>query len=210
MNRYEQQVLALVGVFTATSLVDKLARTGTIAETPLSCMLNSLLERNPADTGAVYGNDFTALRDGMRALASALERDPNALQRQPLRYSLNLLQLERMLAKRDDMLEVMGRRLEQIEKQVGHFGLVNDNVIAACASLYQDTLSTFSLRIQVQGDMRHLQVAQNADKVRALLLCGIRSARLWHQVGGRRWHLVFYRAKLLKTLYSLMRHTQPD
>ncbi|MCJ8170812.1 high frequency lysogenization protein HflD [Atopomonas sediminilitoris] len=209
MTPIEEQVIALAGVFTATSMVDKLARTGEIAQTPLSGMLSSLLERNPDSTMAVYGNDLSSLRDGMRALASALERDPNALQRQPLRYALNLLQLERQLDKRDDMLQVMGRRLEQIDKQVAHFGLVNDNVIAACAALYQDTLSTFSLRIQVQGDMRHLQVAQNADKVRALLLCGIRSARLWRQVGGRRWHLVFYRAKLLKTLYSLMRQTNP-
>ena len=86
-----------------------------------------------------------------------------------------------------------------------HFGLVHDNVIAACGGLYQDTLSTFSQRIQVQGDMRHLQQPSNAAKIRALLLTGIRAARLWRQLGGHRWQLVFSRGKLLNELRPLLR-----
>ena len=78
-------------------------------------------------------------------------------------------------------------------------------MIANCASLYQDTISTFRQRIQVQGDMRHLQQPNNAAKIRALLLTGIRSARLWRQLGGHRWQMVFSRSKLLKELYPLLR-----
>jgi high frequency lysogenization protein len=115
------------------------------------------------------------------------------------------LGLERKLAKRDDMLQIMGSRLDQIQQQVQHFGLVHDNVIAACGGLYQDTLSTFSQRIQVQGDMRHLQQPSNAAKIRALLLTGIRAARLWRQLGGHRWQLVFSRRKLLNELRPLLR-----
>jgi high frequency lysogenization protein len=57
----------------------------------------------------------------------------------------------------------------------------------------------------VHGDMRFLQQPSNAAKIRALLLAGIRSARLWRQLGGHRWQLVFSRGKLLKELYQLMR-----
>lgn len=53
--------------------------------------------------------------------------------------------------------------------------------------------------------MRHLQDSRNADKVRALLLAGIRSAMLWRQLGGRRWQLLFSRRKLLDQLYPLLR-----
>ena len=109
------------------------------------------------------------------------------------------------LDKRGDMLQVMGSRLDQIQQQVEHFGLVHDNVIAACGGLYQDTISTFRQRIQVHGDMRFLQQPNNAAKIRALLLAGIRSARLWRQLGGHRWQLVFSRSKLLKELYELTR-----
>lgn len=206
MTPIQEQLIALGAVFEAAFLVDKIAKSGQISEAPLGCMLGSLLVRDPQNTLEVYGGDDLNLRDGYRALVSALERDPSTLQRDPLRYALALLGLERKLAKRDDMLQIMGSRLDQIQQQVQHFGLVHDNVIAACGGLYQDTLSTFSQRIQVQGDMRHLQQPSNAAKIRALLLTGIRAARLWRQLGGHRWQLVFSRGKLLNELRPLLRN----
>lgn len=205
MTPIQEQLIALGAVFEAAFLVDKIAKSGQISEAPLGCMLGSLLVRDPKNTLDVYGGDDLNLRDGYRALVSALERDPSTLQRDSLRYALALLGLERKLAKRDDMLQIMGSRLDQIQQQVQHFGLVHDNVIAACGGLYQDTLSTFSQRIQVQGDMRHLQQPSNAAKIRALLLTGIRAARLWRQLGGHRWQLVFSRRKLLNELRPLLR-----
>lgn len=206
MSPTQEQLVALGAVFEAAFLVDKIAKSGQISEAPLGCMLGSLLVRDPQNTLEVYGGDDLNLRDGYRALVSALERDPSTLQRDSLRYALALLGLERKLAKRDDMLQIMGSRLDQIQQQVQHFGLVHDNVIAACGGLYQDTLSTFSQRIQVQGDMRHLQQPSNAAKIRALLLTGIRAARLWRQLGGHRWQLVFSRGKLLNELRPLLRN----
>lgn len=205
MSPTQEQLIALGAVFEAAFLVDKIAKSGQVSEAPLGCMLGSLLVRDPKNTLDVYGGDDLNLRDGYRALVSALERDPSTLQRDSLRYALALLGLERKLAKRDDMLQIMGSRLDQIQQQVQHFGLVHDNVIAACGGLYQDTLSTFSQRIQVQGDMRHLQQPSNAAKIRALLLTGIRAARLWRQLGGHRWQLVFSRGKLLNELRPLLR-----
>src|SRR5690606_41275217 len=55
-------------------------------------------------------------------------------------------------------------------------------------------------RIQVHGDMRHLQINANAARIRALLLAGIRSARLWRQLGGNRWQMLFARKKMLNEL----------
>lgn len=202
MSDPRQQLIALGAVFESAALVDKLARTGQISEAPLGCMLGSLLARNPASTLDVYGGDSLNLRDGFKALASALERKPGSLQREPLRYALAMLTLERQLDKRGDMLDLIGQRLDQVEQQVQHFGLVHENVIASFASIYQDTLSTFRQRIQVHGDMRHLQVSSNAARIRALLLAGIRSARLWRQLGGSRWQMVFSRRRLLNELLS--------
>ncbi|WP_341781240.1 high frequency lysogenization protein HflD [Ectopseudomonas mendocina] len=206
MSPVQEQLVALGAVFEAAVLADKIARTGQVSEASMSCMLGSLLVRDPEATLDVYGGDDLNLRDGYRALISSLERNPSALQREPLRYSLAMIGLERQLDKRSDMLQVMGSRLDQIQQQVEHFGLVHDNVIAACGGLYQDTISTFRQRIQVHGDMRFLQQPNNAAKIRALLLAGIRSARLWRQLGGHRWQLVFSRGKLLKELYELTRN----
>lgn len=204
MTPIQEQLTALGGVFQTAVLVDRIAKTGQVSEAELGCMLGSLLVLDPKDTLDVYGGSDQYLREGLRALASALERDPGTLQREPLRYALSMLGLERQLAKRNDMLEVIGRRLPQIQSQVEHFGIAHENVIAASGALYQDTLSTLRQRIQVQGDMRNLQQPSNASKIRALLLAGIRSARLWRQVGGHRWQLVFSRRKLLNELYTMM------
>ncbi|APU30303.1 High frequency lysogenization protein HflD [Pseudomonas oleovorans subsp. oleovorans] len=206
MSPLQEQLVALGAVFEAAVLADKIARTGQVSEASMGCMLGSLLVRDPKSTLDVYGGDDLNLRDGYRALISSLERNPSALQREPLRYALAMIGLERQLDKRGDMLQVMGSRLDQIQQQVEHFGLVHDNVIAACGGLYQDTISTFRQRIQVHGDMRFLQQPNNAAKIRALLLAGIRSARLWRQLGGHRWQLVFSRSKLLKELYELTRN----
>ncbi|RRU74001.1 high frequency lysogenization protein HflD [Stutzerimonas kunmingensis] len=210
MNTLDEQLIALGAVFEAATLVDRIARTGQVPNASLGCMLGSLLARSPETTLEIYGGDDLNLRDGYRALVGALERDSSALQREPLRYALAMIGLERQLDKRDDMLQVIGSRLDQIQQQVEHFGITHENVVASFGGLYQDTLSTFRQRIQVQGDMRHLQQTDNAAKIRALLLSGIRSARLWRQLGGHRWQMIFSRRKLLDALYPRLRSTQDD
>ena len=118
MNSMQEQLVALGAVFESAALVDKVARTGQVSEPAVGCMLGSLLVRDPKDTLEVYGGDDLNLRDGYRALVSSLERDPTSLQREPLRYALALLALERQLAKRTDLLQIMGSRLDQIQSQV--------------------------------------------------------------------------------------------
>lgn len=205
MTPLKEQLVALGAVFEAATLVDRIARTGQVSNVALGCMLGSLLVREEKPALEIYGGDDLNLRDGYRALVGALERDTSSLQREPLRYALAMIGLERQLDKRSDLLQVIGSRLNQIQQQVDHFGLTHENVIASFGGLYQDTLSTFRQRIQVQGDMRHLQQSDNAAKIRALLLAGIRSARLWRQLGGHRWQMVFSRRKLLDALYPLLR-----
>lgn len=78
MNTTQEQLVALGGVFQAAVLVDRIARTGQVSEANLSCMLGSLLVRDPKDTLEVFGGDDLNLRDGYRALVSALGATPPA------------------------------------------------------------------------------------------------------------------------------------
>lgn len=205
MTPMQNQLVALGAVFEAATLVDRIARTGQVSNAAMGCMLGSLLVREEKPPVEIYGGDDLSLRDGYRALVGALERDTSSLQREPLRYALAMIGLERQLDKRSDLLQVIGSRLDQIQQQVEHFGPTHENVIASFGGLYQDTISTFRQRIQVQGDMRHLQQTDNAAKIRALLLAGIRSARLWRQLGGHRWQMIVSRRKMLNALYPLLR-----
>lgn len=207
MSTMQEQIIALGAVFEAAALVEQTARTGQTPSQPLACLLNSLLIRTPESTLEVYGGDDLQLAEGYRLLVGTLEREHAILNRDALRYALAMIGLERQLSRREDMLAQIGQRLDQIQLQVGHFGISHDNVIAAFGGLYQDTLSTFRRRVQVHGDMRYLQQPDTASLVRALLLAGIRSARLWRQLGGHRWQLVFSRRKMLEAVYPRLRRT---
>ena len=200
MTPLQEQITALGGVFQAAALVDKLAHSGQVSDAALAYMLKTLLVRNPETTLDVYGGDDLGLRDGYKLLLAVLERETNNLPRESLRYVVSMLSLERQFSRRDDLLEIAGKRIPKIEQQVELYGISSDNIASSFGDLYQDTISTFKQRIQVHGDMRFLQQEATAAKVRALLFAGIRSARLWRQLGGRRWHLLTKRGSMLNEL----------
>lgn len=206
MTPLQEQLVALGGLFLCANLVHKLAHSGQISDASLEQALNTLLVTNPQNTLDVYGGDDYALRDGYRTLQTALLRDSHNLPRESLRYVVSLLSLEQQFARRDDLLQLTGERLQRISQQAEHLGITSAGVVGAFADLYRDTISTFNQRIQVHGDMRFLQQEATAAKVRALLLAGIRSARLWRQLGGKRWHLVFKRAAMLQALQQRLSH----
>lgn len=200
MTPLQEQITALGGVFQAAALVDKLAHSGQVSDAALAYMLKTLLVRNPETTLDVYGGDDLGLRDGYKLLLAVLERETNNLPRESLRYVVSMLSLERQFSRRDDLLEIAALRIPKIEQQVELYGMSSDTIASSFGSLYQDTISTFKQRIQVHGDMRFLQQEAIAAKVRALLFAGIRSARLWRQLGGRRWHLLTKRGSMLSEL----------
>ena len=49
----------------------------------------------------------------------------------------------------------------------------------------------------IHGDPLHLRNPDNQNRLRALLLAAVRSARLWRQVGGSRWQLLFRNRPIL-------------
>lgn len=206
MSSLQEQLIALGGVFQAAHLVHKLAHTGQIHDAALAGMLNSLMVRNPQSTLDVFGGDDYGLLDGYRTLQAALLRDTHNLPRESLRYAMAMLSLEQQFAKRDDLLQLAGTRLERIDEQLKHLEITSEAVVNSFATLYQDTISTFNLRIQVHGEMRFLQHEPTAAKIRALLFAGIRAARLWRQLGGHRWQLLFKRRAMISALQHRLKH----
>lgn len=203
-HTFDEQILALSGVFQAASLVHHIAHRGTCPDGPMEATLGSLFVTNPDNTLDVYG-DLYGLREGLSVMGGVLDKQTGTKDVEILRYALNLIHLDSRLRKRNDMLDVIGSRIEQARRGVDHFGLLHSNVIANVASIYVDTISTFRLRIQVTGEPMYLRVEENAARIRALLLAGIRSAYLWRQLGGRRWQLVFRRRRVIEAAHTLRR-----
>ncbi|PIE43739.1 MAG: lysogenization regulator HflD [Gammaproteobacteria bacterium] len=186
------QTLALAGIFQAAALVRQIAHNGSCHPISFETSIKSIYIQNPETTIDVYGSHQN-LNFGLHELLDTLDQDSQKQKVEVIRYVLNLIHLENKLKKNPELLDIIGKRIGQAREQLKHFDLQHSNVIKNLASIYTDTISTFNLRIQVTGKPQHLKINDNADRIRALLLAGIRSAMLWRQLGGRRWQLIFRR-----------------
>ncbi len=223
-REHDQQVIALAGIFQAASLVDQIAQRGMVAQNSFETSIASLFEMNPDMTEDIYGGVADLpynLGLGLRTLKDVVEKKRSDNNANIMRYALSAIHLERQLHDRPDMLSTIGSRLSDLNRKAHYFGdhhteesepkemqasaFTHPNVIAGLGGLYQDTLSTFSFRIQVSGDPRNLQNNENAAKIRALLLSAVRSAMLWRQVGGKRWHFIFFKSRVRPSLKRILK-----
>lgn len=204
MDKWQNLVIALAGITQAIDLMDKLARTGYLNSADFEVCVNSLFEQNPASTEAVFGNANNLTR-GYEVLIELLQKNKGAPQTALISYCLGVLHLQRRLSRNRAMLDQVGERLNKSRQQVQHFGeFTHENVIAGLASIYSDTISTFPFRIQVAGEAQYLQQSRVANQVRVLLLCAIRAATLWRQLGGSRRHFLLRRAQLTEAAEQLL------
>lgn len=197
------RTLALGGLFQAAWLVDQVARSGMVPQAEYETTIGSLFEFSPSSTEAVFGSRHE-IRRGLQTLVEQMTGDNAKRNIYIMRYALGLILLERKLKAQPAMLKRIADELEGAEHQLRHFGLTHSNVIARLADIYSNTISTLTPRIMVSGENNHLQMQENANKVRALLLAGIRAAVLWRQCGGNRWQLLLQRKKLLREAHALL------
>lgn len=202
------RTLALAGVFMCADLVRQVARTGNVDEADLQTCLGSLFVETPESTEAVYEH-LIHVRRGLTVLIDQLGEDAAQRDLDIARYVITLLHLERKLSARPALLQHIETGLTSASAQRTHFPLTHANVIANLAQIYADTISTLNPRIMVSGEPIHLNNDANANKIRSLLLAGIRSAVLYYQVGGRRWHILLQRQRLLGEAKNLLQHEIP-
>ena len=185
----EDRAIALAGVFQAGALVADIAHGRPLDEPAFRATLESLFVTDPPGVEDVYGG-LQGVRLGLLLVRDGLQRERQQAHAEVIRYAFSLVQAERRFARRRQLQEILGSRMARVADQRVHFDTLHDTIVGALASVYQDTLSTLRQRIQVVGNAAALQDERNADRIRATLLGGVRSALLWHQTGGRRWRLL--------------------
>ncbi|RWR01882.1 lysogenization regulator [[Pantoea] beijingensis] len=209
-KNYYEITLAMAGICQSAHLVQQLAHQGHSDSEALKTSLGSLLDLNPASTLAVYGNDEANLRFGLESMLAILNTSSRQGAGAELtRYTLSMMVLERKLSNNKSALNELAKRISQLDRQLAHYGLESDTVISAMAAIYVDVISPLGPRIQVTGSPAVLQNSQIQSKVRASLLAGIRSAVLWHQVGGGRLQLMFSRNRLATEAKRILANQSP-
>jgi len=189
-TKYDQ-TLALAGIYQAASLVKQIANTGTANNAQIETSIETLFRFDANTVEEVYGS-AAGISHGVKVLNQHLS-DKTSRDIDITRYVISLIMLERKLSRDSSMLEEIDKKLKDIESQFEFFSLNHENTYAKLGQLYKDTISTLGPKIIVNGEQPFLSNERNADKVRALLLSGIRSAVLWSQCGGSRWQFLFGR-----------------
>lgn len=200
----QDQTLALAGVFQAAALVQNIAVSGQASGAAMETSLESLFKIDSRNVIDVYGN-IAGVTAGLKTLKQQLAGQGSKQDLEITRYAIGLLHLQKKLAKDSVKLNRIAEELKRIRGQMDYFSLMHVNVLASLGALYQETVSTISPRILVRGDQTILSQQGNADKIRALLLAGIRSAVLWRQTGGNRIQFLFGRGGYLKATNELLR-----
>jgi high frequency lysogenization protein len=206
-HSYREQVLAFSGIWQAVKLVQQVARNGHADPSDFEACINTLFVTDPETTEEVYGT-IKAMTTGLETILDQFGDATDHRDMELTKYVVALMHLERKLAREPDLMARIGSGLELAKSQSVHFGSAShENVIANLAETYSQTISTLTPKIIVQGEQGYLSNPNNADRVRALLLAGIRSTVLWYQCGGRRLNLIFSRRKLLNQAKELLNET---
>lgn len=185
-----QQILALAGAFQAAALVQQLAHGKTVDEDAQRAGLSSVFKIDAVDVADVFGGSAD-LRLGLDTLVAQLA-EPSA-NMEMTRMVFTMMQLERKLARQPAVSKKLQQGIRNADRQRQHFDLLHATISASLGELYEQTLSGMRPRIMVNGDPHLLQDNARVARIRANLLAGIRATVLWHQLGGRKWHLLLRR-----------------
>ncbi|MBV35394.1 MAG: lysogenization regulator HflD [Rickettsiales bacterium] len=198
---FSDSVIALAGICQAINCVKDISRTGQTDPVDMETMLVSILKTEADSTEAVYGS-HKYLSTGFQTLIDLLSgpRTDADLSR----YLVSVISLQKRFLADSNMKQVMASRVNQANRLYEYQEKIDHDLIEQLAHIYKDTISTYPTKIQVTGSSQYLQQAGNQSKIRAMLLAAIRSAVLWQQVGGKKRHFLFSKAKIIDTAKAFL------
>jgi len=191
-----ERTLALAGLYQAIDCVIRIARHGSVDAGIMQPCIHSLFQVDAENVESVFGEPGV-LTDGARQLVAQLTGQPER-DLEMTRYVIQVIKLERELAGRPDLLDILAEGIGEAESRRAHFDLLHPNLLLHFADLYSQTLSRLQPRILIHGDPLYLREPDHQNRLRALLLAAVRAARLWRQVGGSRWQLLFRNRPILE------------
>ncbi len=201
--RTHEHAMALGGLFQAVSLVQQVAREGNADAESFESSIASVLRVDAGNTDAVYGGD-TRIRRGLQVLCRQLGKDKSRQDAELMRYAVSLMFLERQLMRSTKLMARLRQGIDTATAQSEHFSITHENILARLADTYASTVSQLQPRIMVQGKPEYLNTPANANRIRALLLAGMRSAVLWRQLGGNRLRLLWTRKHIVRCAEGLL------
>ncbi|MFT5258390.1 MAG: high frequency lysogenization protein [Saprospiraceae bacterium] len=213
LNVNKEKVMALAALSQAAALVTQLAHGDGIDDAALIASARSVLNIDARSVLETYG-ELDDLALGLKTLNELLGGLSGFRAQSQIRYMMSMDQLATRLNIAGHTRPLVGKGLEELS--VAHAstlildeeGEVDAQEVAdlyqRLGTLYQKTLSLLPPRIIVKGAKGTLSSEDNVAKLRSALFAGVRAAYLWHQLGGRRWHLLFVRKAYREGVKALL------
>ena len=209
MSPFITQTYLLGGLYQCVEMIHKIATTGQCSYQDYKHILMALNISKFISIADTFG-DNNHLKNGLIAcekyFSMSADESNYVATIQINRYFTELFRLEATMTKQPS---VMSNIAEQVKLNAEKFNEVDKNIeslIANFANIYAEQISPNAARIMIKGTENHLKVEFNAQKVRALLLSGLRIVLLWRECGGKQWHLFLKRKKIIQTCHQL--HTK--
>ena len=125
-----------------------------------------------------------------------------------MQYALAVMGLERRLVSSPTIMRQLGAEIANIDEQrmlrQGDSRVIDDVSVQQLGILYESLISEIQPQIRINGNRQHLQDRTNIERIRALLLAGLRACVLWRQVGGNKWQLAFNRRSMTRSVEALL------
>ncbi|NPU95018.1 MAG: DUF489 family protein, partial [Gammaproteobacteria bacterium] len=120
IDREQQKALALAGLFQSAALVQQLARTGELTGEAYTALIDSIFLLDPQSVEEVYGG-VKGVKLGIDTLLMIMKEKETARYADAIRYSIGMLQVEKLLGRNADINSILRSRLEQLSTQRKHF-----------------------------------------------------------------------------------------
>lgn len=198
----QDKTLAMAALLQAGQCVVELAQKDQHDHEALTAVAGSVLELEANDPEVIFGGRGQ-LRSGLETLRTLFRATPTPAHKELIRYAVSMLQLSERLKRSSPMTQRVGEGIADIRQSEAESG--SDDFYLALGQLYQETLSQLEPKIIVRGAKGKLDTLAQVSRVRAALFGGVRAAYLWHQLGGKRWHLMFARKAYVASAQDLLR-----
>lgn len=203
MSEIHDRCLALAGICQAAAEVRRIGRDGNAGSAALETTLRSLFIFDADSVADIYGG-AVSVEAGLRALRNFLTQERDRSSVEITRYALGLVALERKVTTASGVMDAIHHNLLELVEAELHRPPFQAAAVHRIAGIYVRHVSPAGPRIMVQGDPSYLKADDNPERIRALLLGGLRSAVLWRQLGGSRLSLMFGRRALVNATDQIL------
>lgn len=195
------ETLGLAALFQSAAQIQAIARFGNVDEHAIAPLMRALIITDPIEVTDVYAPQ--RLTPGLNQLTISLNpKDiPSPQKGEMVKIAYNIMTLENSLSKQQAVFNKLDTQVDALRLSVldihPDYETAADNIvldydiIKKYSKIYSDLISPNFPKLIIYGEEQYLRRPEFQEMIRALLLAGIRACLLWHQVGGRRYTLMF-------------------